>query len=103
MKIIKELSDDIRHNIHEAREKIEDAYRLQGKDKLSADWYRDMAAAHLKFNEYGHSNVARLINEARTQMGDNTLIPGMLAVYEEMHADTIRETAEVQSMISTYK
>ena len=103
VKIIKELVDDIRHNIHEAREKMEDAYRLQHKDKLAADWYRDMAAAHLKFNEYGHSNVTRLINEARSQMGDNPMLPGMLAVYEDMHADVMKEAAEVQAMISTYK
>ena len=103
MKIIKQLSDDIRHNIHEAREKIGEAYRLQNMDRQAADWYRDMAAAHLKFNEYGHANVTRLIHEARSQMGDNPMIPGMLAVYEDMHADVVREAAEVQSMISSYK
>ena len=30
-------------------------------------------------------------------------MPGMVAVYEDMHADIMRESAEVQAMIAAYK
>ena len=103
MQMIKLLSHDIRENIHEAREKIGEAYKLHDKDKATADWYRDMAAAHLRFNDAGHQNVARLIDEVRHKPDASPLTPGMLAVYEDMHADIIRENAEVQAMIAAYK
>lgn len=103
MKMIKHLSDEIRHNIHEAREKISEAYKLKDKDRGVADWYKQMAAAHLDFNSTGHNCVTRLINEARSTEADNPMMPGMLAVYEEIHADIIKESAEVSAMISAFK
>ena len=101
--MIKVLSDEIRHNIHEAREKINNAYKLRDMDKGTADWYRDMAIAHIKFNDAGHSNVVRMIDDAKKKHADNPMMPGMLAVYEEMHADIIAEAAEVKAMIDSYK
>lgn len=103
MKMIKHLSDEIRHNIHEAREKISEAYKLKDKDRGAADWYRAMAVAHIDFNTTGHNCVTRLINEARANEASNPMTPGMLAVYEEIHADIIKESAEVSAMISAFK
>lgn len=103
MRMIKQLSDAIRENIHEAKEKIRTAYALKDKDRAAADWYRDMAAAHLSFNSKGHEVVAKMIADTRAKMADNPMTPGMLAVYEEIHADIIAENAEVQGMISAYK
>ena len=103
MRMIKRLSDEIRQNIHEAREKIRTAYDLREKDRASADWYKEMAAAHLGFNTNGHANVVRLINETKAKKADHAMMPGMMAVYEDVHADLTRETAEVQAMIAAYK
>lgn len=103
MKMIKLLSDEIRENIHEAREKIEEAYEYRDKDKAVADWYKDMASAHLKFNDAGHGIVTSLIKESREKMAGNPMLPGMLAVYEEIHADVAKDAAEVAAMISAYK
>ena len=103
MRMIKKLSEEIRGNINEARSKIGEAYKLRDKDKAAAEWYRDMAAAHLRFNEAGHQNVTRLIHEAKSKMEGNPMMPGMLAVYEDIHADIIKDNAEVQAMIQNYK
>ena len=103
MKLIKLLSDEIKHNIHEAEGKIEMAYKMRDVDKAVADWYKDMAVKHLAFNETGHSIVARLIKEAEEPNKSNPLYAGMMAVYNEMHADIMAESAEVQGMISAYK
>ena len=103
MKMIKMISEEINGNICEAREKIGMAYKLRDKDKAAADWYKDMAAQHIAFNTAGHSNVKRLIDDAKAKHADDKLMPGMMAVYEDMHADIMRESAEVQAMIASYK
>lgn len=103
MRMIKMLSEEIKGNICEAREKICTAYKLREKDKAVADWYKDMAAQHLAFNQVGHACVKKLIDEAKVKRADDKLMPGMLVVYEDMHAEIIRESAEVQAMIAAYK
>lgn len=103
MKMIKMISEEIKGNICEAREKICTAYKLREKDKSVADWYKDMAAQHIAFNTVGHANIKRLIDEAKSKRADDKLMPGMVAVYEDMHADIMRESAEVQAMIAAYK
>ena len=62
-----------------------------------------MAAQHLAFNTAGHANVKRLIEDAKAKRADGKLMPGMVAVYEDMHADIMRDSAEVQAMIAAYK
>ena len=62
-----------------------------------------MAAQHLAFNTAGHANVKRLIEDAKVKRADDKLMPGMVAVYEDMHADIMRDSAEVQAMIAAYK
>lgn len=103
MKMIKMISEEIKGNICEAREKIGMAYKLREKDKAAADWYKDMAAQHMAFNTAGHANVKRLIDDAKAKHADDKLMPGMVAVYEDMHADIMRDSAEVQAMIAAYK
>ena len=103
MKMIKMISEEIKGNICEAREKIGMAYKLREKDKAAADWYKDMAAQHIAFNTAGHANVKRLIDDAKAKRTDDKLMPGMVAVYEYMHADIMRDSAEVQAMIAAYK
>ena len=103
MKMIKQISDAIRENIHEAKEKINMAYKLRDHDRAAADWYKEMAAAHIGFNTNGHSVVTKLIEAAKAKEGSNPMMPGMMAVYNEIHADLIRESAEVQAMIQNYK
>ena len=103
MRMIKRLTTEIRQNIHEAREKICTAYKLRDKDKGIADWYKEMAATHMAFNNNGHANVTRVINDVKVKMANDPLLPGMMAVYDDLHADIMKEAAEVQAMISGYK
>lgn len=103
MKMIKMLTDAMWENIDEAKDKIKEAYKLRDTDRGVADWYREMAVAHMAFNTNGHQNVKRLIEHAQMEMKDNPMIPGMLAVYNEMHADIMAYAAEVNAMIAAYK
>ena len=103
MREIARMSDRIRHNIHEAREKIREAYELRDTDRAEADWLRDMAKAHLDFNAKGHDIVAALIAEAEKSRASAPELPGMQAVYKQRHAEIARDAAEVAAMISGYK
>lgn len=103
MKMIKMLSDAMWMNIDEACDKIKEAYRLRDVDRQIADWYKEMADAHIKFNSTAHANVKRLIDQANVEMQDNPMIPGMMAVYTDLHADIMAKSAEVQAMIAAYK
>ena len=103
MRMIKKVSNAMWENIHEARDKIGMAYRLRDEDKAVADWYKEMAAAHLAFNTTGHNVVTKLIEHAKEHAHDNPMMPGMMAVYNEIHADLKKEAAEAQAMIQNYK
>lgn len=103
MRMIKQICGEIRCNISEAREKIGIAYKLRDKDKAAADWHKEMAAQHLAFNSNGHSIVKRMIDDTKAKHSEDKLMPGMMAVYEDLHADLMRESAEVQAMIAAYK
>lgn len=100
MREIKKVVKDIEGNIREAREKIGKAYQMMEHDRSYADWQRDMALSHLAFNSRGHEIVKRLI--ADHEHDTHPLAPGMRAMYEDMHADIMREAAEVRSMIDNY-
>ena len=103
MKEIARMSERIRHNIHEAKEKIREAYELRDTDRAEADWLRDMAKAHLDFNTRGHEIVTGLISEAAKNHANAPELPGMQAVYKQRHAEIARESAEVAAMIVAYK
>ena len=102
MKMIKMMCDAISHNIDEAEEHIDTAYKYSSECREIADWYRTMADAHLKFNDAGHAVVAKMIETEKVKNADNPLTPGMLALYNEVHADMIRNAAKVRSMIDSY-
>ena len=48
----------------------------------------------------GRRLIKRLIEHAQMEMKDNPMTPGMLAVYNEMHADIMAHAAEVNAMIA---
>ena len=101
MKMIKWATDIISGNLREARKYINQAYELRDTHQQAAEWCKDMAQKHLDFNAKGHELVKKLISEAESKQ--SALTPGMMAVYNDLHADMIRETAEITAMISAFK
>ena len=106
MKIIKRLSNDIACNIEEARDKIRTAYDLKAEHPEAASWYREMAAAHIGFNQSGHAAVKKMI-EAYKAADEYKRNPeyanGMLEAWQAMHTDMMARAAEVKAMIDGYK
>ena len=103
MRMIKWTTDIIAGNLREARKYIGKAYELRESCRPAADWCKEMAVRHLEFNQIGHSMVKKLIEDYANSGAQSELLPGMKAVYTDMHADIMRESAEVQAMISAYK
>lgn len=100
MREIKHVVKDIEHNIREAREKIMRAYNMMESNRAYADWQRDMAMGHLAFNAKGHEIVKKMIADVANST--DPLAPGMRAMFEDIHADMMRDTAEVKAMIDSY-
>lgn len=106
MKIVKRISNDMMGNIDEAREKIRTAYELKSEHPEAASWYREMAAAHIGFNQSGHAAVKKLIEaykasdeyKKKTEFAD-----GMIAAWEAMHNELVNKAAEVKAMIDGFK
>lgn len=106
MKIIKRLSTDIAGNIDEARDKIRTAYELKAEAPEAAAWYREMASAHLSFNQNGHNVVKKLIDAYKVSddyKRNPTYADGMIAAWEAVHNDLIAKTAEVKAMVDGWK
>lgn len=106
MKIIKRLSNDIACNIEEARDKIRTAYELKSEYPEAANWYREMAAAHIGFNQSGHAAVKKLIEAYKASdeyQKKAEFANGMIAAWEAMHTDMMARAAEVKAMIDGFK
>lgn len=106
MKLIKKLANDISGNIDEARDKIRTAYELKADAPEAAAWYREMASAHLGFNQNGHAAVKKIIEayKASDEYKRNpAYADGMIAAWEAVHNDLIAKTAEVKAMVDGWK
>lgn len=106
MKLIMKLCADIAGNIDEARDKIRTAYEIKSQSPEAAAWYKEMASAHLGFNQSGHTAVKKLIDAHRsseTYKQNPAYADGMIAAWEAVHADLTAKAAEVKSMIDGFK
>ena len=106
MKLIKCVSNEMKGNIGEAREKIRKAYELKEADRGAAMWFRDMAEAHIKFNTDGHNVVEKLIESYKNSeeyKRNPEYANGMMDAWKAMHADLLAETAEVRAMIEGFE
>ena len=103
MRMIKWTCDVIAGNLREARKYVEKAYEMRESCRPVADWCRDMAARHLEFNVQGHAIAKKMIEDFAESGKQSELAPGMQAVYADIHADMMRDSAEIQAMIAGYK
>lgn len=82
---------------------MEKAFEKKSTDRALADWMKDMAATHMKFNEVGMSLVKKHMDEIASQSNKQDYNAGMLAVWEIVCEDIAEEANEVKAMIDGYK
>lgn len=105
MRIIKRLITDMSGNIDEARDKIRTAYELKAEAPEAAEWYREMACAHINFNSEGHAAVRKLIEKYKASeeyRRNQSFADGMISAWEAVHKDLITRTAEVKALCDGY-
>lgn len=106
MRIIKQLARDIECNIDEAEDKIDTAYRLKAEFPAEAAWYREMASAHIAFNTKAHELVRAQIDKYKqsdSYRDHPEYADGMMAVWNDKHADMVAYASRVKGMIDAFK
>lgn len=106
MWIIKTLSEDMACNIREADDKINTALRMKAKYPNAAMWYKEMASAHLNFNTKAHDLVSAEIAayKASPEYAEHPeYADGMMAVWQDRHADLVADSVRVKAMVDSMK
>lgn len=103
MKNIKITADIIKNNLREARKYIEMAIEHKEDCPHISEWARKMAKSHLEFNQDGHTIAKKLIDEYKASGNHSDLAPGMMAMFNVIHADLIKEEMELMAMIQSFK
>lgn len=106
MQLIKKIMKIMDGNVGEAERYISKAYALREKNRAVADWYKEMASAHLGFNANGNALIKRCIDEYR--MSDMykehpQYADGMIDAWKDLEADLAAKSAEVKAMIDAFK
>lgn len=106
MRDILKIINDMSENIDEARDKIAIAYTMKSSCPMAASWYKEMAMAHIAFNNSGHDIVASIISSYKNSPEYNENIDyanGMIDAYKAIHEHLISRASDVQSKISLFK
>lgn len=103
MKNIKVAADILKGNLREARKYIEMAIEYKDECPSLYDWMRNMAKAHLDFNQDGHTLIKRMIADYKMNGKNSELAPGMMAMFNVIHADIMKDEMELTAMLQNMK
>lgn len=106
MKLFRQLSNDINGNIEEARDKIKTAYALKSDCPEAAQWYKEMASAHINFNSNGIQTIKKRMEAFKSSeeyKRNSSYADGMIAAWEAMLTDIISRTTETKAMVDGFK
>lgn len=103
MEKIQWVMDVIAGNLREARGYIVKAYEMRDECREAAEWCRDMASKHLEFNAKGNEIVKKFMADFDASAGNADFSHGMKSVYGHMQAGMMKDQAEIQAMIQTFK
>lgn len=70
-----------------------------------AEWYRDMANAHLSFNNRAHEMIIDLIdkyNRSDEHANHPEYAAGMMAVWQDLHNDLVADNARVRAIVDSF-
>ena len=101
MKLIAKMCDFIEDEIEGAEEYAEMAHRLHAENPRLADKFADLAEAEMNHCKILHTEVEKLIEEARQKDGEPPA--GMMAVYEYEHKKQIKRAAQARQLIADYR
>lgn len=103
MQMIKWAYEHVRDNVEEAMGYAHKAMTLKEDHRAAADWCIEMAKGHLAFNTAGRNVLDKMMRDIKDMPEHANIAPGLLAVYNDLYADVMRRTTEVQTLIGMYR
>ena len=101
MRIIKHLAEQIADEVEGMCEYAKDALEWRYFDQELSKVYYELAKTEYTHVEKLHAQVARKIEEAKSQQIQPT--EKMLAKWEEIHKELIEKTAEAKMYLDMYR
>ena len=100
MEIIKQISEKIDEELHDAEKYIKCAYKVDEDYPQVADVYYKLSLEEMNHVTMLHEAVVRIINDYKQK---NDIPPGMQTLYEYLHERQIRKAAKIKAKQEQFK
>ena len=100
MEIIKQLSEKIDEELHDAEKYIKCAYKVDEDYPQVADVYYKLSLEEMNHVTMLHEAVVRIINDYKQK---NDIPPGMQTLYEYLHERQIKWAAKIKAKQEQFK
>ena len=100
MEIIKQISEKIDEELHDAEKYIKCAYKVDEQYPQLADTYYKLSLEEMNHVTMLHEAVVRIINDYKQR---NEVPPGMQTLYEYLHDRQIKWAAKIKSKQEQFK
>lgn len=101
MLIIKELSDKIQDELHDANKYINAAYEHMDDQPQVADAYFKLSQEEMSHVNFLHEQVIRIINEYKAT--HDAIPAGMQAFYDMLHEQQIKKANKIKQKQEQYR
>lgn len=100
MEIIKQISEKIDEELHDAEKYIKCAYKVDEEYPQLADTYYKLSLEEMKHVTMLHESVVGIIEEYKR---NNSIPPGMQTLYDYLHDRQIRKAAKIKAKQEQFK
>ena len=100
MEIIKQISEKIDEELHDAEKYIKCAYKVDEQYPQLADTYYKLSLEEMNHVTMLHEAVVRIINDYKQR---NEVPPGMQTLYDYLHDMQIKKAAKIKAKQDQFK
>lgn len=100
MEIIKQISEKIDEELHDAKKYIKCAYKVDEEYPQLADTYYKLSLEEMKHVTMLHESVVAIIEEYKRS---NSVPPGMQTLYDYLHDRQIKLATKIKAKQEQFK